>query len=403
MSEPARARPLLELRSYRLELEVLSPLHVSAGGPPLVGGYDVVADTTRGRYYLIETERLIGERMTMEQIERGVDPKVDNLITPREWDTYARAVLAGPSGASIAPLTRQHWTLLPFERDARGQPYLPGSSLKGALRTALAYALLRDQLRTLEKAGQPVRFENTEAGRVLREQLQSGARREQFARPVETRLFQGSSSFDPNHDLLRAVRVSDSEPLRADATVVEQVGLYQRTADQLKLLSDKHRWLVETLPEGTTLALRLDIDTGLFGVANGLPAEQRGLVEPRFLLHACREFAFRLASSQAGASGSDPTSKFFHGLMQRIRQADRASEAYVQLGWGTGWRAKTIGPLLELRVVEDGQQTLDELVRRLRLDRTGRGLPFPRTLRLIERNGRPTVPLGWARLRLVPL
>jgi hypothetical protein len=37
MSEPARARPLLELRSYRLELEVLSPLHVGAGGPPLVG------------------------------------------------------------------------------------------------------------------------------------------------------------------------------------------------------------------------------------------------------------------------------------------------------------------------------------------------------------------------------
>jgi CRISPR type III-A-associated RAMP protein Csm5 len=89
--------------------------------------------------------------------------------------------------------------------------------------------------------------------------------------------------------------------------------------------------------------------------------------------------------------------------MQRIRQADRASEAYVQLGWGTGWRAKTIGPLLDLSVVEDGQQTLDELVRRLRLDRTGRGRPFPRTLRLVERNGRPTMPLGWARLRIVPL
>ena len=403
MSEPARARPLLELRSYQLELEVLSPLHVGAGGPPLVGGYDVVADAKLGRYYLIDTERLISERMTAEQIAAGVDPKVENLITQGEWDAYARAVLAGPGGPTIAPLVRQHWTLLPFQRDAHGRPYLPGSSLKGALRTALAYALLRDQLRMMEKAGQPVRFADTEAGRLLREQLQSGARREWFARPLETRLFQGSSAFDPNHDLLRAVRISDSEPLRADATVVEQVGIYRRNADKLTLLSDKHRWLVETLPEGTRLALRLDIDTGLFGVQKGLSAEQRDQVGTPFLLHACREFAFRLASSQAATSGSDPTSKFFRELMQRIRQADRGSEAYVQLGWGTGWRAKTIGPLLDLSVVEDGQQTLDELVRRLRLDRTGRGRPFPRTLRLVERNGRPTMPLGWARLRIIPL
>jgi hypothetical protein len=105
MSEPARARPLLELRSYQLELEVLSPLHVGAGGPPLVGGYDVVADAKLGRYYLIDTERLISERMTAEQIAAGVDPKVENLITRGEWDAYARAVLAGPGGPTIAPLS----------------------------------------------------------------------------------------------------------------------------------------------------------------------------------------------------------------------------------------------------------------------------------------------------------
>ncbi|MCX2728511.1 type III-A CRISPR-associated RAMP protein Csm5 [Thermomicrobium sp. 4228-Ro] len=404
MSEPARARPLLALRSYQLELEVLSPLHVGAGGPPLVGGYDVVADAARGRFYLIDVERLIAERMTEERIRRGEDPRVDNLITSDEWPQYTRAVLPGPRGQDVASQTRQHWTLLPFARDARGHPYLPGSSLKGALRTALAYALLREELRSLAQQGQPQRFEGTPIGRALLDQLGAERRpsREWFARPLETRLFQQSEQFDPNHDLLRALRPADSAPLPPDATVVEQVGIYRLTGDGLQLVSRKHRWLVEALPEGTRLQLRLDLD---FGVARGLPAQERKVVEIEQLFRACREFAWRLVGVELRRMQEtrSQVTGFYRELAERIREAARAAtpETYLQLGWGTGWRAKTIGPLLELSDVEDGREVLAQLVTGLRLGRGQQKLPFPRTRRFVERNSQAARPLGWVCLRLL--
>jgi len=406
MSRPASTRPHLELRSYQLELEVLSPLHVGAGGPPLVGGYDVVADTDRGRFYLIDVERLIAERMTEERILRGEDPRVDNLIAPAECPQYARAILPGPRGEDVASQTRQHWTLLPFERDARGNPYLPGSSLKGALRTALAYAFLRDQLRRLAGQEGKARFADTAVGQALLAQFSAGnLRREQFARPLETRLFQQSEGFDPTHDLLRAVRPADSAPLPPDATVVEQVGIYRVKNGALELVSPKHRWLVEALPEGTRLQLRLDLDFGPFGVERGLPERARQYVEIERLFRACREFAWRLVAveSRRMQEARSQFTAFYRELAKRIEAAAHAAtpETYLQLGWGTGWRAKTIGPLLELSDIEDGKDFLENLVTKLQLGRGQQKLPFPRTRRLVERNGQPSLPLGWVRLRVL--
>jgi len=406
MSRPPDTRPRLELQTYRLQLDVVSPLHIGAGGPPLVGGYDVVADTAQGRYYLIDVERLIAERMDEERILRGEDPRVEKLVARHEWPHYARALLSGPSGPQVAVQTRQHWTLLPFERDARGQPYLPGSSLKGALRTALAYAFLRQELRQASREQRHAKFAETAVGRALLEQLRrEHRRREWFARPLETRLFQQSETFDPNQDLLRAVRPADSDPLPPDATVVEQVGIYRVKNGALELVSDKHRWLVETLPEGTQLTLRWDIDFGLFGVERGLPEEARRHVTLEHLFRACRDFAWRLVTVEyeLAQKARSPVAAFYRELAARIEQAAGAAtpETYLQLGWGTGWRAKTIGPLLELSDIKDGEEVLGKLVAELRLSRGQPRLPFPRTRRFVERNGRASLPLGWVRLRLL--
>ncbi|MDW8060807.1 MAG: type III-A CRISPR-associated RAMP protein Csm5 [Thermomicrobium sp.] len=403
MTEPMRQRPLLALSSVVLELELLTPLHVGAGGPPLVGGYDVVADPAQGRYYLVDVDRLIAERMTEEQLARGSDPRVEHLITPQEWPQYARAVLPGPRGRDLAVETRRHWEVLPFTRDAHGHPYLPGSSLKGALRTALAYELLRQALRTAtgpDRSGG--RFGDLPVGRALWDQLRGERRtsREWFARPLETSLFQGSQSFDPNHDLLRALRPNDSAPLPLDASVIEQVGIYRLHGGQLRLVSDKHRWLVEALPPDTRLTVRLDVDAGPFGAERGLPAERRAFLALEALFAACRAFAWRLVTVeyQSTRQSGSPLATVYASLAKRIEQSSR-DEAFLQLGWGTGWRAKTIGPLLELSAVTDGPEFLATLVRQLRLDRAGRGLPFPRTRRYVERSGRPAMPLGWVRVR----
>lgn len=381
-------RPAIDLSRYPLELELLTPLHIGAGGPALLFDYDVAWGNRL--LWVLDTERAIEERVSLEDIERGIEPRISRLLRREEYRHYARYAVG--FGGELAEQPRE---LLPLVRDIDEQPYLPGSSLKGAIRTALAYAAAAEQLR---QAGGDLA--KTPAGRAIARSLAAPRpRREWFAQQLEITLFQGGHSFDPNHDLLRALRPFDSAPLDRNAAVAEQVGIYSLRNGRLVLRRPGNRWLVETLPQGTRLPLEIELDLGLFRSGEaGLPAERAGSLQLQGLLRACREFARALAEAEARfyrQAGPPSLAQFYDELLRRIAQAG-PGEAYLQLGWGTGWTAKTIGLLLR------GRPELAQIVQQLRLDR-GRGSnPFPKTRRLVEHGERPLLPLGWVRVTLVP-
>jgi CRISPR/Cas system CMR subunit Cmr6 (Cas7 group RAMP superfamily) len=80
-------------------------------------------------------------------------------------------------------------------KNAADEPYLPGSSIKGAIRTALAYhALAGDGLNDLRKE-------------------------------AVKRLFRPEQN-NPKGDLLKCVTVRDSEPADPDALVLGEVKTY---------------------------------------------------------------------------------------------------------------------------------------------------------------------------------
>ncbi len=379
-------RPAIDLSRHLLELEVLTPLHVGAGGSALLFDYDVA--WAHRQLWVIDTERAIEERVSLEDIERGIEPRLSRLLRREEYRHYARYAV-GFGGE----LTEQPRALLPLVRDVEERPYLPGSSLKGAIRTALTWALFSEQLR--QAGGE---LTETRAGQAIVQELcEPRPRREQFARRLEIALFQGGGGFEPNHDLLRALRPCDSAPLGRNAAVAEQVGIYSLRNGRLALRGPGNRWLVETLPPGTRLRLEVELDHGLFRSGDaGLPAERAGSLRLQELLRACREFARALVEAEARfyrQAGPPSLAQFYEELLRRIAQAG-PGEAYLQLGWGTGWTAKTVGLLLR------GRPELAQIVQRLRLDR-GRGSnPFPKTRRLVERGERPLLPLGWVRVTM---
>lgn len=111
--------------------------------------------------------------------------------------------------------------LRPMIRDGFGRHYIPGSSIKGAIRTAIAYHLLKhaDQY-DVPKAQRPSQIEER-----LRKSMGELKRKAKF---VDDPLFMDSLFTDydlryqnrsvkartgPNTDLMRAVRVSDTQPL----------------------------------------------------------------------------------------------------------------------------------------------------------------------------------------------
>ncbi|MEC4892641.1 MAG: type III-A CRISPR-associated RAMP protein Csm5, partial [Oscillatoria sp. PMC 1051.18] len=114
--------------------------------------------------------------------------------------------------------------LRPMIRNGLGQLYIPGSSIKGAIRTAIAYHLLKHA----DKYETPQRVSEIE--RKLREKLESGELRNKFKqKSADKKLFMESLFTDFNliyqnqpalgkttlqsRDFMRAIQITDSQPL----------------------------------------------------------------------------------------------------------------------------------------------------------------------------------------------
>jgi len=410
----------IALRHYTIELETLTPVHIGAGGPPLLLNYD--AALWRGMVWVFDVERVISERMTLDDIERGADPQIDRLLRPEDYPAYARYRLPAPRAMST-----QLRDILPLERDSAGRPYLPGSSLKGAIRTALLYWALRhrvvsqrQQQATQHATATPAPEHEPNYLPLIKRILEAqGLRREWAARDLEQAIFQQPTQqaqtehtdasaqprkrFDPNHDLGRALRFSDSAPITTPSPVVEVIGIFAARNSRSQPRNATSRIFAEVLPAHTQATFTLSIDEGLFGTDDGLDESLHAFASPQHVLRASREFAYRLTKLEHDYAFDAQFSSivtFYAELAQRIKQAPR-NEAYLQIGWGTGWHAKTIGPLLKL--THPGQELLAALVKRFQLDRGHGSTPFPKTRRYIDQDGQPVLPLGWVRIRIPEL
>jgi CRISPR-associated protein Csm5 len=138
-----------------------------------------------------------------------------------------------PNGESVFPkiAISQKWTdhkitdLRPMIRNGMGQLYIPGSSIKGAIRTAITYHLLKHADCYQVPASQRV----SKIEEQLRQKLKSGELKSSWKQKfADDELFMNSlfSNFSlsyqnrtvkartgPNTDFMRAIQVTDCQPL----------------------------------------------------------------------------------------------------------------------------------------------------------------------------------------------
>jgi CRISPR-associated protein Csm5 len=119
----------------------------------------------------------------------------------------------------------------PMIRNGMGQLYIPGSSIKGAIRTAIAYHLLKHA----DRYQVPSSHRVSEIELQLREKLNNGEVANRHNQKfLDDKLFMDNlfsnyslkyqnRSFNPesiqNTDILRAVKISDSKPLRREKEI----------------------------------------------------------------------------------------------------------------------------------------------------------------------------------------
>jgi len=269
-------------------------------------------------------------------------------------------------------------------KDIGCRPYIPGSELKGALRTSVLYALLKDNKRerTFTKMIEGLKEYRNLSRKKLEKKFKD------VASQVERNL-RGTKD-DAKYDLLKFISVSDSEPmatenLRLEVSRSEGTGRYTKTS-------------IEVLTEGSEATFFLSIcgasdvrqalrELGLEGLERWLSLEK--------LLKACYIRSRDILAKEAEYFKYQSAVR---DQIYRLQRKNELSSPLLRLGWGQGFLSTTV----DLRVKQVDPELYEEGIRepvsKLRNWHTQKD-NFPKTRRtLVDRNNRPTSLLGWVKL-----
>lgn len=385
--------------AYRLELTVFGALHVGTG--ETYPAYAYVPDERAGRVYLLDITRLLGLLSASEQQELihrvAASPKQAQASLGALWrrdaerlhpalvrEVAASKAFFGTLQNADRDLAAAEFRPLPVSLEG---PYIPGSSLKGALRTAWLSDLSATKLDTddliadTSRNSWQLRSKRADEG-MIRGVPQSPDKRKQpristaLAQNLEATLLGNlNDRGQPDHyrDPFRALRLSDSAPLRG--TRLERLGVVH--TDERKRMNVT--LLAETAPDHARLEFTLRYHVGLTEAQGKNPAGVSGPVDPYDLPETARSFYGNLLQNEwdyAEDNRLENAQKVYELLSLKL---ERDPELFpLRFGFGSGKFATTLADYM------------DE--------------PETKTRKTAgSREPRGGVPLGWVLARLEPL
>lgn len=287
------------------------------------------------------------------------------------------------NGEPIFPkiASSQKWTdlrvteLRPMIRNGMGQLYIPGSSIKGAIRTAIAYHLLKNPDRYQVPASKRV----SAIEQTLRERL--GRLNSHQQKSLDDELFMESlfsdfsltyqgrtaqlrkrSGNSPNTDFLRVLKVTDSEPLlektvktkkgtplALNVPVVAEVIISSRLPNySAKYKASIYAEMVRNVKTEFTLSIDTEM-VSWFRHNQGMQLPFTTLDE---LLQICQEFTqeqWDYEHDYWQAIKNNPQANGRNLDFDSIRDFYEPTECpqSLRLGWGSGMTGTTVDLLLE--------------------------------------------------------
>ncbi len=358
------------MTTYQIVLRTLSPVHIGSGDEWRLGFDFILAN---GYTWILNEDEVLREKEDqLKPDAKGHYPLLGSLLTEADLKNSAffRYVLRGQP-----PSIKADARMKPFIKDPFDRPYIPGSSLKGALRTALAWT----------------GWKELHLPPLCREDIEPN--RSWAGKPLEKKIF----GQDPNHDLLRALQVSDlhgpqkpGEGLVAlRAQVLTQKALVGNVEFRGSLTIDE--FLFQPMGRKLGFADRKPWLDQLF-----LRAQKHSRARIQRLIKWFEKVG-------APAPSAERIAAFYRQLLNTQLDED---QALLQIGWGSGWDGKTFWTHLQ-----EDRQLFEAIVRDFRLDKAGKnskrkpGDPFPTSRRVAvtgtKDEAKPAAPFGWVLLEIV--
>jgi len=334
-----------------MKIEILSPVHVGSGEKYTAIDFTI----TDGRVIFLDISRVFQE---LER--RGEDlVKVADDVGRGRLGVEALIEDIGELKRREVPFTgvRRRREILKHIQSAENL-YIPGFTIKGAIRTAILWKAVKDDHRLLEWTVE-----------YLKNQIRKGERLDprKLDDKLEAKVFRSSELLkndDPKNDLLRALRVTDSNFFRKSRVY------------EVKFLSMRNfSVLVECIEVGDSAEVEIEIDEIILSyLGQKLDFDD--------MMNATREFAEEIVNAEVMRSYPERTKNEFRDVL-------KARGLILRIGWGIGWYSTTIGTLLRThREFEDIRRGL-KLGRGPRSKRLSRNFPVTRRVTWDDR------PLGW--------
>lgn len=323
---------------YKMTLIPLTAVHIGTG--TTIEPYEyVIADQLHkfdtGRLLSLldeqDQERLLNYSMTdMSAMRRFIREKVRLIteieeyairVSPKALQTYEERLGNMQSDLSVSPVIR-----------SGSVPFMPGSSVKGAIRTAMLFS----------QSKKPVR--ETDARKLEAETFG-------YARYSEGS-YQG---FDLTRDPFRHIKVSDSTKVH-ESTVLRAITVYTKRNE---------RWREDmTMLRETTLSLLADNSQIAFPLRLSLDGtEQKRPNGPDSLgniVQACNDFySLHLKEEAKYLSIFPEPASWYEALQDRASNLPE-STCIIRLGWGSGFDGMTINYAMSNRETKKSRRFTED-------------------------------------------
>lgn len=245
------------LETYQLELKVKGPVYIGSGREIQKKEYVFLDKTTVGVVDIEKLYRLSERKHIVSDLERFMleDAREDlkhwasrNKISKQELEDCMKYTV----NAGDIQMEKGRMQIMAFVTDPYGTPYIPGSSIKGMLRTALLCSDILENETKYDADRQNVLSElkqNVKRNRVLARNMQN----------IENKAFhtlhKSDKWADAVNDCMSGIIISDSEPLDR-----KQLILCQKWEQHIDGTYKTLNLLRECIAPGTIIRSTLTID-----------------------------------------------------------------------------------------------------------------------------------------------
>jgi CRISPR-associated protein Csm5 len=414
----------VKARVHEMELVTLSPVSVTAGREAVLSPYTDFVQERDSLVYLdpkkVERALANAPSTVMDEFVRGVRSQMDNNRSGFDLRSFLRERLrVTPDDLALRRVpvegqvnrnqVRRHVT------DA-GRPFIPGSTIKGALRTALLYHWLVEEAagkafvgRMVEEVGrvwQTLEARVKEADRLAAEERGKDANR--LARDVQRqtlnqlREFSDEALFGPLNDRrlgaeMRGIRVSDTGVLPPETIRVAEV-LRIKVRDAT-MVSPQWR---EVIPARVRTRFRIEVAPPFtrpdLAFLNDPSADS--------LLARVQRFSEDALGWEVDVLESLEDVRALNPIYDAVEDIEAREPgpgaALVRLGGGKTYFDNSLGLAIRARHREAFTR-FRRLLGLGRNPRSGRDTEgrFPATRSYVVRNGKISEPLGWVFVRAV--